>query len=381
MMIRRFFRFSFPDLYTPGPVKTTERTKNALLIDYGSRDQTFTKMVEEIKSRLLRIAKASEDEYATVIVQGPGTFGIEGALGAIRRDGSEKILVARNGHYGMNIEKIAKALKLPIKVLEKPENEPINPSDVVNALEDDITHFAIVHSETPTGMLNPLNGICQSINKNKPDIIKIVDGISAFGMDPIDLREARIHYYVSSFNKFLQGFPGAGFVLAQIEHLQKTKGLSHSLSLDLHDQWDYQLKNKGQFRFTPPTHIIAALHEALIETDENGGQMLKFDSIKENQEVFNDYMLQFGFKSFLSLENQAVCVNAYHQPKHLNWDFKHFQVSLSRKNVWIYQTSVTKSTPTFRVSLMGDHTRESTIACAKAIHDTLQEMRISLPLK
>ncbi|CAG9326708.1 unnamed protein product [Blepharisma stoltei] len=380
-MIRRFFRFSFPTLYTPGPVKTTQRTKDAVLIDYGSRDPTFSRMVEEIKVKVLRIAELSETEYTTIIMQGPGSYGVEGALGAIKKDGSEKILVARNGHYGMNIEKIARTLKIPYKVIEKPENQSITPSDVVNALEDNITHFSMVHSETPTGMLNPLSSICQALNETKPGLVKIIDGISSFGMAPIDLKSAKIHYYCTSFNKFLQGHPGSGLVLAELNQLKKTKGLAHSLSLDLYDQWDYQLKNYGQFRFTPPTHMLAALHASLCEAEEHGGIQRRLEILRENQRVMHSELHKIGFKPFLAPENQALCVTTYYQPSHPNWDFNTFQNALCEKGVWIYPTCVTKSAKTFRVSVLGDHDTESTLHLVNSIKETLKEMKIEIPLK
>ena len=94
--------------------------------------------------------------------------------------------------------------------------------------------------------------------------------MSAFGALPLDARRIPFNAVMASANKCLEGAPGMGFVVVRQDSLQAAEGNAHSLSLDLFAQWRGFEKN-GQWRFTPPTHVVAAFDQALDEHAAEGG--------------------------------------------------------------------------------------------------------------
>src|SRR5262249_13966228 len=145
-----------------------------------------------------------------------------------------------------------------------------DPAEVDRALAADpgLTHLALVHCETTSGLLNPAREIGALAAAR--GVVYCLDAMSSFGAVPLDLAEWNIDFLVSSANKCIEGVPGFGCVLARRERLAATAGYARSLSLDLHAQWQ-GLEKDGQFRFTPPTHALLAFQQALRELEAEGG--------------------------------------------------------------------------------------------------------------
>ena len=257
-------------LFTPGPLTTSESVKQAMLRDVGSRDTEFVDLVRNLREALLEVAGVSqEDGYEAVIVQGSGTFGLEAVISSvIPRDG--KLLVATNGIYGERLDRIAAIHGVPRIVVRSAEDAPLCQESIRRTLLDDpaITHVAMVHCETSTGMLNAVEELADVVASAGRRTI--VDSMSGFGAVPIDLKSCPFDYLVSSVSKGLEGVPGACFVLCRRAELQETAGWARTLSLDLFEQWR-GLERNGQFRFTPPTHVLLAAHQAVLELGEEGG--------------------------------------------------------------------------------------------------------------
>lgn len=292
LIARNFAVVSKPQvkLFTPGPLNTTMTVRQAVMYDFGSRDAEFGRIVEDVKSRLLKVAEVSPSDYTSIIVQGSGTFAVEATLGScfpqlMEKDTSKMMLIIANGAYGERMVRICEYLKIPYHVLRYSDSENINPHDVKRILSEhpNITHVSTIHSETTSGVLNPIQEIGQVIHSFNPNITYVVDAMSSFGAVPINLYDSHITYLVSSSNKNLQGIPGFAFVIAKMDHFKNTQGNSRSLALDLYDQWKYQLNNPGQFRFTPPTHVIAAFYQALLEHEQEGGVRARGARYFQNQ--------------------------------------------------------------------------------------------------
>ncbi|HHI82766.1 MAG TPA: 2-aminoethylphosphonate--pyruvate transaminase, partial [Rhizobiales bacterium] len=259
-----------PYLLTPGPLTTSRGVKLAMLADWGSRDIEFRAIIDEIRTRLLQMARANDD-YECVLMQGAGTFSIEAALSAFCPSGRKrKTLVVANGAYGARAAKILERLRRPHLVLTSDEETTPDPARVreVLASDADIEAVFVVHCETTTGIINPYREIASAARDN--GAICILDAMSSFGAIEIGMPADNVDVLVSSANKCIEGVPGFGYVLCRRDLLEASKGKSHSLSLDLYDQWQAMEKN-GQFRFTPPTHLLAAFHQALIEHENQGG--------------------------------------------------------------------------------------------------------------
>jgi 2-aminoethylphosphonate-pyruvate transaminase len=363
-----------PLLFTPGPLTTSATVKQAMLRDVGSRDAEFIATVGRIRERLLSVAGVSQTAaYEAVLMQGSGTFGIESVItSAMPRDG--KLLVLANGAYGERIAQIAAVAGIDSTVLRSPEDEPVDPAQTEAALAADsaVTHVAVVHCETTTGLLNPIEDIGGIVKSHGRAYI--VDAMSSFGAVPVDARMLDIDFLISSANKCIEGVPGFSFVIAKRDALLACEGNARSLSLDLHAQWR-GLENDGQFRFTPPTHAILAFDQALTELDAEGGVSGRAARYAANHRTLLEGMQSMGFRPYLAPERQSCIITSFHYPKHPNFKFGDFYDHLAKRGFVIYPGKVSRA-ECFRIGTIGRIFEADVRELLAAIRTVLDEMGI-----
>ncbi len=362
-------------LFTPGPLTTSRAVKAAMMRDLGSRDTEFIAVVREIRARLLTLGHASADEYTTILMQGSGTFGIESVISTVIPP-QGKLLVIINGAYGKRIAQIATVHKIENTALTYDENRQPNPQAVDAALAADpaITHVAIVHCETTSGIVNPIEAIGTIVKQHNR--VYIVDAMSSFGAIPMNLAECGIAYLISSANKCVQGVPGFSFIIARRAALLATAGYARSISLDLLAQWR-GLEGEGQFRFTPPTHALLAFQQALKELDLEGGVSGRAMRYRTNHDTLVEGMRALGFQEYVDPASQGYIITSFRYPSHPNFDFKKFYTALSAKGCVIYPGQVSK-TDCFRIGHIGYIGRRETLKLLRAIRQTLAEMNLVL---
>jgi 2-aminoethylphosphonate-pyruvate transaminase len=337
-------------LFTPGPLTTSRSVKQRMMMDYGSRDTEFIGIVADIRRRLLDLAGVSSDTHTAVLLQGSGTYGLEAAVHSCLRD-EERLLVAVNGAYGKRMADIASKAGKQVVTLHWEEDAAIDCETIRQELESDpgITHVAACHCETTSGVLNPieaLGALCRKYNKHF-----IVDAMSSFGAIPLNLEESGISLLISSANKCIEGVPGFCFVLADKDFLASRRDISRSTVLDLQAQ-AAGLDGNGQFRFTPPTHVLAAFHQALLELESEGGVSARHERYKNNHRILVMGMDRLGFKRFLRDEIQAPIITSFFYPPDPAFDFVDFYTRLSDQGYVIYPGKVGKA-DCFRVGNIG----------------------------
>jgi len=364
-------------LFTPGPLTTSRTVKEAALRDLGSRDQEFISVVESIRCKLLELGGVAGQGYEAILIQGSGTFALESVLSsAVPPDG--KVLVLANGAYARRIAQIAKVLKIHVVELSSPEDQRLDTEELRKELEGDstITHVAAVHSETSTGMMNPVGEIGEIVKQFGRTYF--VDAMSSFGGVPLKLLDCRIDYLVSSANKCIEGIPGFAFVLARREALLATAGFARSVSLDLLAQWK-GLESDGQFRFTPPTHAILAFHQALRELEAEGGTEGRAARYQANRQLLGEGMRALGFQEYLRPEDRGYIITSFYCPRHPRFNFGAFYARLGDKGFVIYPGKVSKA-DCFRIGTMGHIFPDDIRALLGAVRETLGEMGMELPL-
>jgi 2-aminoethylphosphonate-pyruvate transaminase len=364
-------------LFTPGPLTTSRTVKQAMLRDLGSRDAEFINIVKDVRRRLVALGDGVE-EYTSILMQGSGTFGIEATLSSVIPQNG-KLLILVNGAYGKRLLKIANVHHIPTTELTFAENIQPDAQALEQTLQSDpaITHVAVIHCETTTGIINPIEEYGRIVKAHK--CIYIVDAMSSFGAYPIDLKACGIDFLISSSNKNIEGVPGFSFVLARREALNAAKGLARTLSLDLFAQWE-GLEGDGQFRFTPPTHSILAFHQALIELEQEGGVSARGARYKKNYETTLSAMQKMGFKAYLKPEDQGYIITSFHYPDHPNFNFQQFYERLSDKGHVIYPGKLTHA-DCFRIGHIGRLGLSDVKALLSAIAKTLVEMNIQISEK
>ena len=336
-------------LLTPGPLTTADRTRAAMDRDWGSRDGDFVAMSERVRDRLLALSGADAVTHVAVPVQGSGTFAVEAAVQTlVPQNGT--LLVLANGAYGRRISEIARRLGRTVAVLEVAENQAIEPADLDRALAANpaVTDVAVVHLETTSGLVNRLEAVAAAVHAHGRRLL--VDAIGSFGALPMP-KLLPFAAMVGSANKGLEGVPGLAFVVAERDHLAASAGNASSLSLDLHAQWQ-GFERDGQWRFTPPTHAVAALDAALDQLDEEGGVAARSARYRRNSTVLIDGMRALGFTPYLPASLQGPVIVTFRVPPDTWFDFESLYGFLHERGVVIYPGKLTAE-PSFRIGCIG----------------------------
>ncbi|HWT17768.1 MAG TPA: 2-aminoethylphosphonate--pyruvate transaminase [Variovorax sp.] len=361
-----------PILLTPGPLTTSERTRQAMLRDWGSWDGDFNQITGRLRQRLLAIANAAAT-HECVPMQGSGTFSVEAAVGTlVPRDGH--VLVPSNGAYCQRLARICRVLGRKTSTLDYAENQQVSAADIDRALAADpgITHVAVVHCETGAGVLNPLHDIAMVVARHGRGLI--VDAMSSFGALEIDAAQTPFDAVIAASGKCLEGVPGMGFVIIRRSVLEQCEGNSPSLALDLYDQWVYMQKTT-QWRFTPPTHVVAALDEAVAQYLDEGGLAARGGRYARNCAALISGMAAIGIRSYLKPSIQAPIIVTFHAPDHPNYEFKRFYDGVKKRGYILYPGKLTQI-ETFRVGCIGHFGEAGIPGAVAAIAQTLEAMGI-----
>jgi 2-aminoethylphosphonate-pyruvate transaminase len=362
---------SEPYLLTPGPLTTSLRTRQSMLRDWGSWDSDFNAITSRVRERLLQIVHGT-GSHECVPMQGSGTFSVEAAIGTlVPRSGH--VLVPQNGAYCQRIARICRVLGRRLTSCDYPEDTQVAAGDVERALAADpsITHVALVHCETSTGILNPLQEIAQIVARHGKGLI--VDAMSSFGALEIDARRTPFDAVVAASGKCLEGPPGMGFVIARRGALERCEGNCHSLAMDLYDQWVYMQKTT-QWRYTPPTHVVAAFDSAIAQYLEEGGLGARGARYAQNCRTLIEGMAQLGLKSFLPAAIQAPIIVTFHAPDTPRYTFTGFYNAVKAHGYILYPGKLT-TLETFRVGCMGQLGERGMAGAVEAVGKVLADMR------
>ena len=359
-------------LLTPGPLTTTLRTKLAMLHDWGSWDTDFNAVTASVRRRLLAIVHG-QDSHVVVPLQGSGTFSVEAAVATlVPKDGH--VLVLDNGAYCKRAGKLSQMMGRRVSVVGFAEDEPVSASVLDEQLRVDasITHVILIHCETGAGVENPLAAVAAVCERHGKGLI--VDAMSSFAALPIDARAVRFDALVAASGKCLEGVPGMGFVFIRKAVLDGCAGNSQSLAMDLHDQHAYMEKT-GQWRFTPPTHVVVALAEAITQFEEEGGQPARLARYTGNCRTLVDGLQALGLKPFLKPEHQAPIIVTFHAPAHPAYEFRRFYDAAKARGFLLYPGKLT-TVETFRVGCIGAIGAQEIQQAVNAVGEALREMGI-----
>lgn len=359
-------------LFTPGPLTTSLSVKQAMLHDAGSWDVEFNNKVARVREHLLALAGlAQETGWEAVLLPGSGTYGVEATLQTcVPRQG--KVAVLANGAYGNRMVQILERAEIEYAVLRAAEDAPVQPEALEKLLLLDaaVTHVAVVHCETTSGLLNPIERLGQVTSSHRK--VFIVDATSSFGGIPIDFNACAIDFLVSSPNKCLEGVPGFCFVLCRGQRLESCEGNARSLSLDLAAQLK-GFQTNGQFRFTPPTHALLALYQALDELELEGGIEARAERYRLNHQTLIEGMRAFGLAPYLKPEVQSYIITAFGYPRFPGFSFEALYRQLSQRGFLIYPGKLSAA-ETFRIGTIGQLFPRDVKHLVQALGATLAEM-------
>jgi len=363
-----------PYLLTPGPLTTAYQVKQAMLRDWGSWDDDFRAMTRALRTRLLALIGPGGDAYDCVPVQGSGTFAVEAMLGTfVPKDG--KVLVLANGAYGLRAAQTMRYLGRACTLIDKGDYLPPRGAEVARVLADDpgITHVLVIHCETSSGILNPVEEIAEATRAAGRKLL--IDSMSAFGAIPLEADRLGYAAMVSSANKCIEGVPGFGFVIARRDELENAGGNCHSLSLDVEAQWR-TMNQTGQWRFTPPTHVVAAFLEALKIHEAEGGVAGRGARYRANRDTMVSGMRSLGFETLLDDRWLSPIIVTFFCPADPAFSFDRFYDLMKQKGFIIYPGKLTV-VDSFRVGCIGRMDAAVMRRVVAAARDALKDMGVA----
>ena len=339
-------------LLTPGPLTTSETVKEAMMGDWCTWDDDYNiQIVQNIRQRLVGLAASCPEYYTAVLMQGSGSFGVEATIGTVVRP-DDFLLIAANGAYGKRMGEICRYYGINHHLMSFDETQAVDPKaiDEYLAQHPEVTHVSVVHCETTTGVLNPLEAVASTVKSHGKTLI--VDAMSSFGGVPIDMSKLDIDFLISSANKCTQGVPGFSFIIARRSLLEKCEGVARSLALDLYAQWRTMEDHHGKWRFTSPTHVVRAFLQALIELEEEGGVEARHRRYVENHRTLVDGMRRLGYRTLLANDIQSPVITSFYYPS-ADFSFADFYQQLKAKGFVIYPGKISQA-DTFRIGNIGD---------------------------
>ena len=349
-------------LLIPGSV-TTKFPKINTFSDYSARESSFINIISSVRSKLLEISNTNKNNYTSILLQGSGTYANEAVISSL--SANSKVKIFSNGIYGDRLSEIVIKKKNFNKSVNLKFTDIITPDIVEENIKNcNSTHIALVHNETTSGILNPINDIIPIIKKYNKKVI--VDAISSYGGIPIDINKLNIDYLIGSSNKCLHGYPGLSFVIANKNSLEECKNNSTSLSLDLYDQY-LELSHKNQFRFTPPIQIIDDLNSSLIELINEGGVEKRYEKYCSLNSIVYKELIAYGFTPYLPREYNGPIVSTFYLPEFVkNFDFNVFANRLKKDNIIIYPSPINNPN-LIRIGNIGNITDKELLYCLSRI--------------
>ena len=357
-------------LLTPGPLTTTDTVKKEMLFDHCTWDDDYKQITQEIRKELLKLAHVSEEDYTVVLMQGSGTFGVESVLTSVIGE-DEKLLIAANGAYGKRMASIAEHAKIDYVLYEENFDKVPDARKIAEYLDEDakITHVAMVHSETTSGILNDIESVAKVVKERGKTFI--VDAMSSFGGVDIQVGEIGIDFIISSANKCIQGVPGFSFIICRRDKLMESKGKARSLSLDLYDQWETMEKD-GKWRYTSPTHVVLAFRQALRELEEEGGIEKRQERYEKNNQILIENLAELGIRPYVGADVQGPIITTFYYPEHHNFSFQDMYQYIKERGYAIYPGKVTDA-DTFRIGNIGEIYPEDMVKVTAIISEFLKE--------
>jgi 2-aminoethylphosphonate-pyruvate transaminase len=357
-------------LLTPGPLTTTSTVKEEMLFDRCTWDQDYKEITQKIRTQLLELAGATKEEYTAVLMQGSGSFAVESVITTAITD-QDKVLIVTNGAYGERIVKMAKYIGLNYQEYSVDYNEYPNEAEIKSILEEDqaITHLVMVHCETTTGILNPIE-MMSKLSKEYGKTL-IIDAMSSFGGVEMNIPSLGIDYLISSANKCIQGVPGFGFVIAKLDKLLACEGNARSLSLDLFDQWK-EMDKDGKWRYTSPTHVVAAFSKAIDELIGEGGISARFSRYQNNNRVLRERLEKIGIHAYITSEKQSPIITTFLFPNE-QFNFVDFYSYVKERGYVLYPGKLT-DVDTFRIGNIGEIYEEDIQALCNIIEEYMGVM-------
>ena len=338
-------------LLNPGPATTTDTVKMAQVVpDICPREKEFAGLMKGLRSDLLKVVHAPEDEYTSVLFCGSGTINIDICINSLVPEG-KKILVVNNGAYNSRAVEVCQMYHIPHIDLKSSVYEQPDLKAVEQTLKDnpDVAVVYCCHHETGTGVLNPIREIGALAHQH--GAIFISDTTSTLGMIPLDVVKDNVDFCMASAQKGLMAMSGLSFIIGRKAIIEASKNYpTRSYNCNLYLQYEY-FEKTGEMHFTPPVQTIYATIQALKEYFEVG-ETAKFARHRRVYEAIRKGVKELGFETVIDPKIESGLVVSVKYPDDPNWSFEKVHNYCYDRGFTIYPGKIS-TTNTFRLCALG----------------------------
>jgi 2-aminoethylphosphonate-pyruvate transaminase len=364
---------SDPLLLTPGPVSISMSTKLVMLKDRASGGAEFRADLQFARDYLVGLVRG-QGAYTAIPLPGSATYANEAVLATLVPPGG-KVLIHTNGVYGDRlIEMCSHTGKAHSIIRTSPFMPAISaPFEAAIAADAQISHVMVVHCETSTGVLNPLEELADLCRRHRKGLL--IDAVASCGAIDIDARRLGFQALTVSSNKCMEAAPGIGWSIVETAALENAKGNCPTLVLDLWAQNEH-MDRTGLFRFTPPTQVLAAFAQACREHEAEGGAPARLERYRRNWRRLVDGMRQMGFSTVVPDAFASPIVATFHNPAHPAFSFERLFEGMKRRGFIIFPGKLALA-DTFRIGCMGIVTEADMAEAMAAVAETMAEMGVT----
>ena len=252
-------------LLGPGPSPVAPEVLKAMAHStIGHLDPAFIGLMDELKAMLQTCFNTKNE--ATFTVAGPGSVGMDACVLNMVEAG-DKILIARNGVFGMRMSEVASRGGAVVVPLDFEWGKPVEAAavDAALAADKDIKFVAFVHAETSTGVLSDAKAIAAAAAKHGAMVI--MDAVTSVGGVPVKIDEWGVDVVYTGTQKCISCPPGlspVSFSPRAIEHIKNRKTKVLSWFLDVTQVMAYWGGEGARaYHHTAPINALYGLHEAL----------------------------------------------------------------------------------------------------------------------
>ena len=338
-------------LLNPGPATTTDTVKMAQVVpDICPREKEFAGLMKGLRSDLLKVVHAPEDEYTSVLFCGSGTINIDICINSLVPEG-KKVLVVNNGAYNTRAVEVCQMYHIPHIDLKSSVFEQPDLNAVEQALKDnpDVSMVYCCHHETGTGVLNPIREI--GALAHEYGAIFVSDTTSSLGMIPLDVVKDNVDFCMASAQKGLMAMSGLSFIIGKTDIIKASKNYpTRSYYCNLYLQYEY-FEKTGEMHFTPPVQTIYATLQALKEYFEEGEEA-KFARHRRVYEAIRRGVKELGFETVIDPSIESGLVVSVKYPDDPNWSFEKVHDYCYERGFTIYPGKIS-TTNTFRLCALG----------------------------
>ena len=366
-------------LLNPGPATTTDTVKYAQVVpDICPREKEFAGLMKGLRSDLLKVVHAPEDQYTSVLFCGSGTINIDICINSLVPEG-KKILVINNGAYNSRAVEVCEMYHIPHINLKSSVYEQPDLKQVEQTLKDnpDVAVVYCCHHETGTGVLNPIREI--GALAHEYGAIFISDTTSTLGMIPLDVVKDNVDFCMASAQKGLMAMSGLSFIIGRTDIIKASKNYpTRSYYCNLYLQYEY-FEKTGEMHFTPPVQTIYATIQALKEYFEVG-EDAKFARHRAVYEAIHQGVAELGFKTVIDPKIESGLVVSVLYPDDPNFTFEKIHDYCYERGFTIYPGKIS-TTNTFRLCALGTITPEDIKLFFIVLREAMETNQIQIPAK